>query len=409
MAAYLNAKTNVKKLQFGVEKCHKLHFGGKRHLCPDLHIDNWGLKKIDEEKTGLENLEDVHLGYYKIEGVEEEKYLGDIISSDGSNMKNVVTRKGKSNGILKQIGSILEEVCYGQFHFEVAVILRDSLFLNSILTNSEAWYNVKPEEIEILEKCDENLLRNIFEAPCTTPKCMLYLESGCKPIRFAIMSRRLMYLHYILNEDDHSLVSRFFQAQNSEPYQDDWSSQVSEDLNLLEIYLSFEQIKKSSRDQFKKLVDDAINNSAFKFLLEKQKKSSKVLHIKYQNLTMQNYLKSKEVNKYQAKFIFSLRSRMLDVGVNYPNKSNSKICPVCKDSNSLDSQQHILVCQQLCENEVVGNSPPVYQDLFKENVSKQLHTSRIIELKFRRRKKLMKKTSQPEKPSEPPGVLQFID
>ena len=239
VAAYLNAKTNVKKLQFGVEKCHKLHFGGKRHLCPDLHIDNWGLKKIDEEKTGLENLEDVYLGYYKIEGVEEEKYLGDIISSDGSNMKNVVTRKGKSNGILKQIGSILEEVCYGQFHFEVAVILRDSLFLNSILTNSEAWYNVKPEEIEILEKCDENLLRNIFEAPCTTPKCMLYLESGCKPIRFAIMSRRLMYLHYILNEDDHSLVSRFFQAQNSEPYQDDWSSQVSEDLNLLEIYLSF--------------------------------------------------------------------------------------------------------------------------------------------------------------------------
>ena len=157
------------------------------------------------------------------------------------------------------------------------------------------------------------------------------------------------------------------------------------------------------------MVDDAINNSAFKFLLEKQKKSSKVLHIKYQNLTMQNYLKSKEVNKYQAKFIFSLRSRMLDVGVNYPNKSNSNICPVCKDSNSLDSQQHILVCQQLCENEVVGNSPPVYQDLFKENVSKQLHTSRIIELKFRRRKKLMKKTSQPEKPSEPPGVLQFID
>ena len=170
------------------------------------------MKKSDEENTGLENLEDVHLGEYKIESVEEDKYLGDIISSDGSNMKNVVARKGKSNGILKQIGSILEEVCYGQFYFEVAVILRDSLLLNSILANIEAWYNVKPEEIEILERCDENLLRNIFEAPCTTPKCMLYLESGCKPIQFAIMNQRVMYLHYILNEDNHTLVSRFFQA-----------------------------------------------------------------------------------------------------------------------------------------------------------------------------------------------------
>ena len=38
-----------------------------------------------------------------------------------------------------QIVSILEEVCFGSFHFNVAMILRASLFLNSILTNCEAW------------------------------------------------------------------------------------------------------------------------------------------------------------------------------------------------------------------------------------------------------------------------------
>ena len=157
VAAYINAKTNVKKLQFGVDKCHQLHFGGKKHLCPELYIDSWGLKKSDESKTGLDNLEDVHLGYYKIKDVNEDKYLGDIISVDGSNMKNVIERKNKSNGIIKQIGTILEEICYGKFHFEVAVMLRDSLLLNGILTNSEAWYNVKVEEVEILERCDENL------------------------------------------------------------------------------------------------------------------------------------------------------------------------------------------------------------------------------------------------------------
>ena len=243
-------------------------------------------------------------------------------------MKNVIERKNKSNGIIKQIGTILEEICYGKFHFEVAVMLRDSLLLNGILTNSEAWYNVKVEEVEILERCDENLLRNIFEAPCTTPKCMLYLESGCKPIRFLIMTRRLMFLHYILNEDDQSLVSRFFQAQNSQPYKDDWSAQVCEDLQVLEIHLTLEQIKKSSREQFKKMVNQLIHKAAFNFLLEKQKKSSKVLHIKYQDLKMQNYLQSKEVNQYFAKFLFSLRSRMLDVPANYPNKSKSKMCPL---------------------------------------------------------------------------------
>ena len=98
---------------------------------------------------------------------------------------------------------------------------------------------------------------------------------------------------------------------------------------------------------------------------------------------------------------------MLDVGSNYPNKSKDKTCPMCKDSDSMDTQQHLLICPKLSENEVVRNSPPNYQDLFEENVTKQLNTSRIIESKFRKRNKIIKKTSQPEKPSEPPGVLQF--
>ena len=105
-------------------------------------------------------------------------------------MKNILSRKSKAFGITKQILAILEEVCFGSFQFEVAMILRASLFLNSILTNCEAWYNIKKQEIDILEKSDENLLRKFFEAPCTTPKCMLYLESGCKPIRFTLMARR---------------------------------------------------------------------------------------------------------------------------------------------------------------------------------------------------------------------------
>ena len=45
---FLNAKTNVKKLQFGSDKCHKMHVGKKHHLCPDLFVDNWELRKINK-------------------------------------------------------------------------------------------------------------------------------------------------------------------------------------------------------------------------------------------------------------------------------------------------------------------------------------------------------------------------
>ena len=65
---------------------------------------------------------------------------------------------------------ILEEIFFGKYYFEVAVVLRNSLLLSSILVNSEAWYNLKKEEIEKLEQVDEMLLRKVLECPVTTPK-----------------------------------------------------------------------------------------------------------------------------------------------------------------------------------------------------------------------------------------------
>ena len=42
---FLNDKTNIKKLQFGGDKCKKLHIDKKKHLCPELYVDSWNLGK----------------------------------------------------------------------------------------------------------------------------------------------------------------------------------------------------------------------------------------------------------------------------------------------------------------------------------------------------------------------------
>ena len=79
---------------------------------------------------------------------------------------------------------ILENICFGPYYFEVALVRRNSLFLSSFLFNSEAWYNVTSNDIDDLEKVDEILERRILECPDSTPKEMLYLELACLPIRF---------------------------------------------------------------------------------------------------------------------------------------------------------------------------------------------------------------------------------
>ena len=59
MNSFINAKTNTKKLQFGVNKCHQLHVGRKNLTCPTLNVDNRQLEKVDESESGLQNLEEI--------------------------------------------------------------------------------------------------------------------------------------------------------------------------------------------------------------------------------------------------------------------------------------------------------------------------------------------------------------
>jgi hypothetical protein len=96
----------------------------------------------NELKTGVDNLIDVLVDEHKIEHSIEEKYLGNIISTDGKNTKDIEARVAKAQGIIKQRKSMLEEMFFGSYIFEVAVTLRDSLFTNGVLTNMEVCYGL---------------------------------------------------------------------------------------------------------------------------------------------------------------------------------------------------------------------------------------------------------------------------
>ena len=66
----MNAEIELKKLKFhtpnseGKTKCHKMHVGPKNQICPQLVVH--GSKMVE---------------------VNEDTYLGDIISSDGKKLK----------------------------------------------------------------------------------------------------------------------------------------------------------------------------------------------------------------------------------------------------------------------------------------------------------------------------------
>ena len=86
--SFIKFKTSSKKLQFGVEKCKKIHVGKycEKFKCQTLSVDCWKELEVIDEETGIGKFEETCIWEEIMEEKNEEKYLGDIISNDGRNL-----------------------------------------------------------------------------------------------------------------------------------------------------------------------------------------------------------------------------------------------------------------------------------------------------------------------------------
>ena len=131
------------------------------------------------------------------------------------------------------------------------------------------------------------------------------------------------------------------------------------------------------------------NEQALLFLNSQKLKHSKVMHIKHDELNMQDYLRPQNIRNLKlAKFLFTARTRMIDIGANFSNKYGEK--SKCKlGCDSLDTQQHLLVCNELSESDLVAADDEYeYSDLFSSKVENQLKIAAILESRLKRRKEI---------------------
>ena len=91
MNQYINCKTGSKRLQFGTDKCIKMHIGKSKCdiLCKDLHVGAWKTYIISDPVTGECSRTKYFNGYETMKEKEDQTYLGDLVSTDGSHTKNV--------------------------------------------------------------------------------------------------------------------------------------------------------------------------------------------------------------------------------------------------------------------------------------------------------------------------------
>ena len=138
---------------------------------------------VGKNKDGCESLK-VH--EKQMLETAEQKYLGDIVSSSGSNNANIKEKCNIGYSAISQIKSLMNEISVGKSGIQIGLILRDSIFPSRMLLNSEVWCNLTQYQIEELEKVDRMLIRHILNAHSKTCIEWLHGDKGMFNIKSLI-------------------------------------------------------------------------------------------------------------------------------------------------------------------------------------------------------------------------------
>ena len=88
-------------------------------------MDGWKLVDVKDVETDKAIREDTMIGNMEISQMDDTKYLGQIISADGTNTKNIEKMRKKGIGLKNKVIQMLEAMPGGKYHFLIAKIIRN--------------------------------------------------------------------------------------------------------------------------------------------------------------------------------------------------------------------------------------------------------------------------------------------
>ena len=303
-----------KKMPLNEDKCIVLAVNSRHpHPMPVLSINNKKLKIKDKAK-----------------------YLGDIFNQKGDNQDLIKDRKVSAIRCL--ISCITE--CYtisrGAKAMNTLLMLYHTVYLPTIIHNSESWDNLTKNDINQLEVLQMKFLKRMVETPKSTPNVVTLLELGVLPIETAIRSRQLNYLHSILTREDRDPVKRTYKELKKFTAQQDWAKEIEETRVRFGISLRDEEIEGMAQGEWKSLVKRQLKVTALNELLQKrQKKGSS---IEYGKLMTRNYFD--KLPTQDAKLYFKLRAEVYDLKAFREYKYDDTLCRLC--SKETENLEHII-------------------------------------------------------------------
>lgn len=308
-----------KKLQLAPDKCFIMLIKqrNKEIKVPELEVEG---KKVQEAKL--------------------IKYLGDFFNEKGNNDDLIEDRAKRGTATTISIQGLMREASLGTHTLSVYLLLHNAIFISSVIFNSEAWSNVTEKNIATLTTIQLRYLKKMMDVRQATTNAFMYLELGILPIKYEIHKRQLSFLHHIVNLSENDPVKMVWRHQTELPDHNNWWCGVKKLMENYSIEYDEEEIKKMSKDRFKRKVRIVIRNKAFEELKKDNASKTKTKNIIYDKYETQQYIKS--MYPGAAKIILKCRAKTLKIKDHMRYKFTEYSCRWCGVSD--ETLEHVVNC-----------------------------------------------------------------
>ena len=336
----INEFAEINKLEWGQEKCQVMQVGKKVNVP-----DKWPL------------------GEKEILNTNSYKYLGDIITNDGKNDKNILARENKMNALIRQINTTASSDVMRGIQTRVILRLYETNIIPCLLNNAESWTLTKKDEKQ-LDLIGIRAIKRLFGLPTTSPNVAIIHTFGLFYITQIVDKKKFLYLHRLLTGDQGRWRSRMMHTLATKNI--GWVTNMNEKLNEYELETDWSVIQQKSVAEWRNIVSSAVLKKNGKKLMES---CQSVIdgNYKIQMLSEEIYkAEPKKLitdgTKQRTRTIFMSQNGMLQCGKNMKG-TIPEICPNC---NVLDSENHRLnTCPRWTD--ASHNDYVEFDDIYKDD------------------------------------------
>ena len=154
----------------------------------------------------------VTLGQITLKETESYKYLGDIITADGTLKETIEDRSKSCTATVAELNSIIEETVSENILIDAVITYQNSIIIPKLCLNSESW-TLNNTELQSMERIHNKSLKRMLRLPQGTPSFGLRAELGILSVESIIHRRKLMFLHRLLSQPDDNITRQVMMQQ----------------------------------------------------------------------------------------------------------------------------------------------------------------------------------------------------